>query len=168
MSTIIYYEFQLQVVYVAAVVVSVIQPYGARVHAQYNPNPNSEMSDDKNITNNKTDASEESHEIEIDDDEKEKKFLDDAMKMVLDPQSALVLKTKTLLQSFQTQLDELDNTNITFDAFMAEMDNLSLEVCKTSQDALWSYVMDINNDVSKNFMVSLILLSFTNYILFFQ
>lgn len=143
-------NFQLNAVYIAAIV-SVIQC----VAVQYNPNPNSEMSADDKNTNKTVELSEESgHEIEIDDDNiKEKKFLDEAMKTLLDPTATLIAKTNNILQGFKYQLDELDNVSISFDVFMEEMDKLSLDVCKTSQDALWSYVTDINNDDKKNTMV---------------
>lgn len=145
-------NFQLNVVYIAAIV-SVITIQCVAV--QYNPNPNSEMSADDKNTNKTVELSEESgHEIEIDDDNiKEKKFLDEAMKTLLDPTATLIAKTNNILQGFKYQLDELDNVSISFDVFMEEMDKLSLDVCKTSQDALWSYVTDINNDDKKNTMV---------------
>lgn len=145
-------NFQLNVVYIAAIV-SVIAIQCVAV--QYNPNPNSEMSADDKNTNKTVELSEESgHEIEIDDDNiKEKKFLDEAMKTLLDPTATLIAKTNNILQGFKYQLDELDNVSISFDVFMEEMDKLSLDVCKTSQDALWSYVTDINNDDKKNTMV---------------
>lgn len=110
--------------------------------------------DDKNTTNKTTELSEESgHEIEIDDDVEAKKFLDDAMKTVLDPSTKLNAKTNYILKNFKSQLDELDNVSITLDVFMEEMDKLSLFVCNTSQDALWSYVIDSSNDAKKNAMV---------------
>lgn len=125
---------------------------------QFPPNPTSEMSaDEKNlIKDNRTmDQSDESgHEIESDIDEvKEKKFLDDAMKTVLDP-STIIQKTKDAVELFKFQLEELDRENLTVEGFMDEMDRLSLAVCKTSQEALWSYVTDINNEGKKNKMVS--------------
>lgn len=122
----------------------------------YNTNPSSDMSsDDRNSTNKTTEVSDESgHEIEVEEDIKEKKFLHDAMKTVLDP-TALIRNTNDEVENFQFQLDELDNINITFESFMEEMDKLSLEICKTSQNALWSYVTDINNDIKKNKMVSI-------------
>lgn len=128
------------------------------IAVQYNPNPTSEMSaDDKNTTNKTIEQSEESgHEIEIDDDVKEKKFLEDAMKTIIDPTTTLVAKTNIILQAFKYKLDELDNVSISFDVFMDEMDKLSLDICKNSQDALWSYVTDINNDIKKNTMVNMI------------
>lgn len=123
---------------------------------QFQTNPTSDMSgDDKSQKNNRTtDQSEESgHEIETDaDDIKDKKFLDDAMRTVLDPNSQIIKHDNTV-ETFKYQLQELDNVNLTLDIFMEEMDNLSLQVCKTSQEALWSYVTDINNDAKKNKMV---------------
>ncbi|KOB77418.1 Angiotensin-converting enzyme, partial [Operophtera brumata] len=141
----------LRSIYVTAVALLVITT-GA---VQYNPNPTSEMSaDDKNTMNKTTELSDESgHEIEIDEDIKEKKFLDDAMKIVLDPSTTLLAKTSNILQSFKNQLDELDNASISFDVFMDSMDKLSLYVCKTSQEALWSYVIDSNDDAKKNAMI---------------
>ncbi|XP_075976218.1 angiotensin-converting enzyme-like [Anticarsia gemmatalis] len=126
------------------------------VGVQFLPNPTSDISaDEKTQKTNKTgDQSEESgHEIETDIDEvKEKKFLDDAMRTVLDPNTQ-ISKTGDVVETFKFQLDELDKGNITLEVFMEEMDKLSLDVCKTSQDALWSYVTDINNDSKKNKMV---------------
>lgn len=115
------------------------------------------MSADETSTpkNNKTlDVSDESgHELETDvDDIKEKKFLDEAMKAILDPH-AFIPKNQDELESYKLQLDELNKSNISLDSFLSEMDNLSLEVCKTSQKALWSYVSDINNETKKNKMV---------------
>lgn len=125
---------------------------------QFSPNPTSDISADEKIQKgNKTlDGSEESgHEIETDVDEvKEKKFLDDAMRTILDP-NTLIIKTNDIVQTFKYQLEELDKVNTTLDLFMEEMDKLSLDVCKTSQDALWSYVTDINNEAKKNKMVSI-------------
>ncbi|CAH0583130.1 unnamed protein product [Chrysodeixis includens] len=123
---------------------------------QLPPNPTSDISADETTQklNKTSDLSEESgHEIETDVDEgKEKKFLDDAMRTVLDP-NTLIVKTNDIVQTFKYQLEELDKVNTTLDVFMDEMDKLSLDVCKTSQDALWSYVTDINNEAKKNKMV---------------
>ncbi|KAH9639370.1 hypothetical protein HF086_002059 [Spodoptera exigua] len=118
-------------------------------------NPTSDMSADEKLQRgNKTlDQSDESgHEVDTDIDEvKEKKFLDDAMKTVLDP-NTLIVKANDIVETFKYQLDELDKGNASLDVFMDEMDKLSLDVCKTSQDALWSYVTDINNETKKNKM----------------
>uniref|UniRef100_A0A2A4JLZ3 Angiotensin-converting enzyme n=1 Tax=Heliothis virescens TaxID=7102 RepID=A0A2A4JLZ3_HELVI len=126
------------------------------IAVQFPPNPTSDMSaDDKILKGNKTlEQSEESgHEIETDIDEvKEKKFLDDAMRTVLDP-NAMIVKANDIVETFKYQLDELDKVNNSLDVFMDEMDKLSLDVCKTSQEALWSYVTDINNEAKKNEMV---------------
>ncbi|KAJ0177868.1 hypothetical protein K1T71_006741 [Dendrolimus kikuchii] len=123
---------------------------------QFPTNPTSEMSaDEKNGPKVKrTDTSDESgHEVETDPEEvKEKKFLDDAMRTILDP-TTMIIKSNDVVEQFKSQLEELDKVNTTLDAFMEEMDKLSLEVCKTSQAALWSYVTDINNDAKKNKMV---------------
>ncbi|CAH1635734.1 unnamed protein product [Spodoptera littoralis] len=123
---------------------------------QFPPNPTSDMSADEKLQKaNKTlDQSDESgHEVETDVDEvKEKKFLDDAMRTVLDP-NTLIVKTNDIVETFKYQLDELDKVNASLDVFMEEMDKLSLDVCKTSQEALWSYVTDINNETKKNKMV---------------
>ncbi|KAJ8719075.1 hypothetical protein PYW07_016631 [Mythimna separata] len=123
---------------------------------QFPPNPTSDMSADEKIQKgNKTlEGSEESgHEIETDIDEvKEKKFLDDAMRAVLDP-NTMIVKTNDIVDTFKYQLEELDRVNTSLDVFMDEMDKLSLDVCKTSQDALWSYVTDIKNEAKKNKMV---------------
>lgn len=123
---------------------------------QFPPNPTSDMSADEKLQKaNKTlDQSDESgHEVETDGDEvKEKKFLDDAMRTVLDP-NTLIVKTNDIVETFKYQLDELDKVNASLDVFMDEMDKLSLDVCKTSQQALWSYVTDINNETKKNKMV---------------
>lgn len=104
---------------------------------------------------NKTgDLSEDSgHEIDADaEDAKEKKFLDDAMQTVLDP-TTQIIKAYDAVETFKLQLEELDKVNTTLELFMEGMDKLSLDVCKTSQEALWSYVTDINNDSKKNKMV---------------
>ncbi|XP_004930682.1 angiotensin-converting enzyme isoform X1 [Bombyx mori] len=127
------------------------------VSVQFQTNPSSDMSADETSTpkNNKTlDVSDESgHELEADvDDIKEKKFLDEAIKAILDPH-AFIPKNQDELESYKLQLDELNKSNISLDSFLSEMDNLSLEVCKTSQKALWSYVSDINNETKKNKMV---------------
>ncbi|CAB3250818.1 unnamed protein product [Arctia plantaginis] len=126
------------------------------VAVQFPPNPTSDMSGDEKIQKiNKTgDFSEESgHEIDADvDDAKEKKFLDDAMRTVLDP-TTQIIKPNDVVETFKVQLEELDKVNTTLELFMEEMDKLSLDVCKTSQEALWSYVTDINNDSKKNKMV---------------
>lgn len=127
------------------------------IAVQFQTNPSSDMSvDDKNVLKgNKTiDQSDESgHEIETDIEEiKEKIFLDDAMKTVLDPNSFIVATTE-VVDKFKFQLDEINKANISLKTFMDEMDKLSLDVCKTSQEALWSYVTDINNEVKKNKMV---------------
>lgn len=122
---------------------------------QFPPNPTSDMSaDEKAQKGNKTEGSEESgHEIETDVDElKEKKFLDDAMWTVLDP-NTMIVKTNDIVETFKYQLEKLDKVNTSLDVFMDEMDKLSLDVCKTSQDALWSYVTDIKNESKKNKMV---------------
>lgn len=121
---------------------------------QFPTNPTSEMSTDDKKWNKTTDQSDESgHEVETDVEEaKEKKFLDDAMRTVLDP-SVVIVKSEDVVENIKIQLEELDKENSTLEAFMDEMDKLSLEVCKTSSEALWSYVTDINNDSKKNAMV---------------
>lgn len=127
------------------------------IAVQFPTNPTSEMStDEKNlIKDNKTlDQSDESDEAEVDTDgvKDTKKYLDDAMKTVLDPNS-IIQTNKDDVEVFKFQLDELDKENKTLEEFMEDMDNLSLEVCKTSQEALWSYVTDISNEGKKNKMV---------------
>ncbi|XP_030025566.2 angiotensin-converting enzyme isoform X1 [Manduca sexta] len=123
---------------------------------QFQTNPTSEMSaDERNPRGNRTlDLSDESgHEIDTDmDDIKDKKLLDDAMRTVLDP-TTIITKTNDAINNFKHQLEELDKLNTTLETFMSEMDRLSLEVCKTSQEALWAYVTDISNDAKKNKMV---------------
>lgn len=118
-------------------------------------NPTSDISDDRNMTNRTNEASDESgHEIESDDDVKEKKFLDEAMKKILDPDQIQLPKAVDIVDHFKLHLEELDNTSIPVEDFMEEMDKLSLEVCKTSQEALWAYVTDIGSEAKKNNMVS--------------
>jgi prophage DNA circulation protein len=125
------------------------------VAVQFPANPTSEMSaDEKTISkpNRTMEQSDESgHEVETELEEKDKKFLDDAMKTILDPDSIIVKKDDT--EVFKVKLDELEKGNITLDAFMEEMDKLSLDVCMMSQQALWSYVTDVNNEIRKNKMV---------------
>ncbi|CAG9787166.1 unnamed protein product [Diatraea saccharalis] len=126
------------------------------VAVQFGPNPTSDMSaDEKNILKpNKTmeQSDESGHEVETELEEKDKRFLDDAMKTILDPHS-IILKDNDEIDNFRLKLDELDRENLTLEVFMEEMDKLSLDVCKTSQKALWSYVTDINNESKKNKMV---------------
>lgn len=121
---------------------------------QYPSNPTSEMSmDEKSIVkNNKTgDQSDESgHEVET--EAEEQKFLDDALKTVLDP-TISIAKNDDIVESFKIQLEEVDKENSTLELFMEEMDKLSLEICKSSQEALWDYVTDINSDAKKKKMV---------------
>lgn len=122
---------------------------------QFLTNPTSEMStDDKSVEkSNKTEQSDESgHEIEIDEESKDKKFLDFAMKTVLDPDTVIIKHDD--VETFKVQLEELDKENATLEIFIEEMDKLSLDVCKTSQEALWAYVTDTSSDVKKNKMVS--------------
>lgn len=124
---------------------------------QFPVNPTSEMSADEKIIprNNKTaeQSDESGHEIEIDgDDTKDKKFLDDAMKTVLDPDT-IIIKNDDVVENFKIQIDEIDKENATLEMFMEEMDKLTLDVCKTSQKALWAYVTDTNNELKKNKMV---------------
>ncbi|KAM3966953.1 angiotensin-converting enzyme [Aphomia sociella] len=122
----------------------------------YATNPTSDMSaEDRSLQKgNKTaeQSDESGHEVETDNEEKDKKFLEDAMRTVLDPNSVIV-KNDELVNIFKQQLDALSKDNITLEAFMDEMDKLSLDVCKTSQESLWSYVTDINNERKKNNMV---------------
>ncbi|CAK1544115.1 unnamed protein product [Leptosia nina] len=124
------------------------------VAVHFPTNPTSEMSaDDKNMgrTNKTYDQSEESHEIEIEGEEiKDKKFLDEAMKTVLDPDTVII---KNDDDNFKIQLEELKRENVTLEVFMEEMDKLSLEACRTSQDALWDYVTDTISELKKNRMV---------------
>ncbi|KAI5644518.1 angiotensin-converting enzyme domain-containing protein [Phthorimaea operculella] len=140
------------VLFQSCVIVTVITAVTA---VQFPPSPTSEMSaDEKNLIreNRTVDLSDESgHEIE-DDPIKDKKFLDDAMRTVMDT-TAIITQAKDEVEMFKFQIEEIDKENITFDEFMQAMDNLSLEVCKTSQEALWSYVTDIANESKKNKMV---------------
>lgn len=125
---------------------------------QFPANPTSESVDDKTekTKEDKYDKSENDDsgvETEI-DDAKDKKMLDAALKTVLDPKSVIV-KKHDIVDVFKDHLDDLERNNKTapLEWFMEEMDNLSLEVCKTSQEALWAYVTDINNETKKNIMV---------------
>lgn len=128
----------------------------ATMAVHFPANPTSEMSeDDKSLPKgNKTleQSDESGHEVETELEEKDKKFLDDAMKTILDPHS--VIEKNDEVESFKLKLDDMNKGNITLDSFMEEMDKLSLDICKTSQQALWSYVTDINNEGKKNRMVS--------------
>lgn len=124
---------------------------------QYPTNPTSEMSaDEKNLikVNKSIDQSDESgHEIDPDGEEiKDKKYLVDAMRTILDP-NTVIEKSSDDVEKFKSQLDELNKENMTLEKFTEEMDKLSLDVCKTSQEALWSYVTDIGNEAKKNKMV---------------
>ncbi|XP_013173794.1 PREDICTED: angiotensin-converting enzyme-like [Papilio xuthus] len=124
---------------------------------QYPTNPTSEMSaDEKNLIKvNKTmeQSDESGHEVDTDGEEvKDKKYLVDAMRTILDP-NAVIQKNNEDEDNFKFQIDELDKENMTLDNFMEEMDKLSLDVCKTSQEALWSYVTDITNESKKNKMI---------------
>ncbi|XP_048000270.1 angiotensin-converting enzyme-like isoform X2 [Leguminivora glycinivorella] len=127
------------------------------VRVSIHANPTSDMSGDELVTpkSNKTvdtSAADESGHEEIDIEEiKDKKFLDDAMRSVLDPNTMIISNDD--VQNFKSQLNEIDSENMTLDSFMENMDKLSLEVCKTSQDALWDYVTNINDEVKKNKMV---------------
>lgn len=135
------------------------------ISVQFPTNPTSEMSaDEKNVLkSNKTledDGDDSGHE-EVDNDEiKDKKFLDDAMRTVLDPNTEIT-KNNDEVEHFKMQLHEIEGENMTLDHFMESMDTLSLEVCKTSQEALWSYVTNINDEIKKNKMVKQ--LSLTDY-----
>ncbi|CAH2040644.1 unnamed protein product, partial [Iphiclides podalirius] len=127
------------------------------IAVQFPTNPTSEMSaDEKNLIKvNKTiDQSDESgHEVDPDGEEiRDKKYLVDAMRTILDP-NAVIEKNTDDVEGFKLQLDELDKDNMTLENFVEEMDKLSLDVCKTSQYALWSYVTDISNEVKKNKMI---------------
>ncbi|CAH2266095.1 jg11100 [Pararge aegeria aegeria] len=121
---------------------------------QFLNNPTSEMSADEKsfVKNNKTgeQSDESSHEVET--ELEEKKFLDDALKAVLDP-NIVIAKNDDIVETFRVQLEEVDKENSTIDVFMEEMDKLSLEICKTSQESLWDYVTDINSEAKKNKMV---------------
>ncbi|XP_063827391.1 angiotensin-converting enzyme-like isoform X2 [Ostrinia nubilalis] len=123
---------------------------------QFPGNPNSEMSADEKSLNreNKTleQSDESGHEVETDLEDKDKKYLDYAMKTILDPNSIIIQKNDEI-EGFKIKLEQMDTENITLEAFMEEMDKLSLDICKTSQQALWSYVTDINNEGKKNRMV---------------
>ncbi|XP_050665505.1 angiotensin-converting enzyme-like isoform X1 [Leptidea sinapis] len=123
---------------------------------QYPVNPTSDMStDEKIIARNKTveQSDESGHEIEFaGEDVKEKKYLEDAMQTVLDPDT-VITKNDDTVEHFKVHMDELEKENLTLEAYMNEMDELSLEVCKASQEALWSYVTDIKNDMKKNKMI---------------
>ncbi|XP_063827390.1 angiotensin-converting enzyme-like isoform X1 [Ostrinia nubilalis] len=139
--------FQLTFVATIAVVTMAVQFPG---------NPNSEMSADEKSLNreNKTleQSDESGHEVETDLEDKDKKYLDYAMKTILDPNSIIIQKNDEI-EGFKIKLEQMDTENITLEAFMEEMDKLSLDICKTSQQALWSYVTDINNEGKKNRMV---------------
>ncbi|CAH2981850.1 unnamed protein product [Chilo suppressalis] len=123
---------------------------------QFSINPTSDMSTEEKLLHkgNKTmeQSDESGHEVETELEEKDKKFLDDAMKTILDPNS-IILKNNNEIDNFRLKLDEIDKENMTLEAFMEEMDKLSLDVCKTSQEALWSYVTDINSENKKNRMI---------------
>ncbi|XP_028172733.1 angiotensin-converting enzyme-like isoform X1 [Ostrinia furnacalis] len=139
--------FQLTFVATIAVVTMAVQFPG---------NPNSEMSADEKSLNreNKTleQSDESGHEVETDLEDKDKKYLDYAMKTILDPNSIIIQKNDEI-EGFKIKLEQMDTENITLEAFMEDMDKLSLDICKTSQQALWSYVTDINNEGKKNRMV---------------
>ena len=107
--------------------------------------------DERNIVKNKTVESDESgHEVETEVDDK--KFLDFALKTVLDP-TTVIMKTNDRVEKLKNELEEIDKSNVTLDKFMEEMDRLSLEVCQLSQKYLWEYVTDVSSDTKKNKMV---------------
>ncbi|XP_053605290.1 angiotensin-converting enzyme-like isoform X2 [Plodia interpunctella] len=127
---------------------------------QFPANPNSDVSADEksvqkiNLTIDQSDESgHENNSENSENDERDKKFLDFAMRTVLDPNSVIQKSSDDVVENFKQQLEELDHDNMTLTAFMEEMDNISLEICKTSQQSLWSYVTDINNEIKKNKMV---------------
>ncbi|XP_068623977.1 angiotensin-converting enzyme-like isoform X2 [Battus philenor] len=124
---------------------------------QFPTNPTSEMSaDEKNLikVNKTTEQSDESgHEIDTDGEEiKDKKYLVDAMRTILDP-NTVIQKNTDEDDNFKFLIDELDKENMTLENFMHEMDKLSLDVCKKSQEALWAYVTDITSEIKKNKMI---------------
>ncbi|XP_046967523.1 angiotensin-converting enzyme-like isoform X1 [Vanessa cardui] len=135
--------------------VNFILVFTAAVAVQFPNNPTSAMSADERLflgENKKSEQSNESgHEVEI-DAEDNKKFLDDAMKAVLDP-ATVIVKNIDIVDNFKTQLNEIDKENSTLEIFIDEMDKLSLEVCKASQESLWDFVTDINNDYKKKKMI---------------
>ncbi|XP_023933964.2 angiotensin-converting enzyme isoform X2 [Bicyclus anynana] len=121
---------------------------------QIQNNPTSEMSTDEKtfIKTNKTgeQSDESGHEVET--EVEDKKFLEDALKTVLDPNPILIAKNDDVVETFKIQLDEVDKENSTIELFMDEMDNMSLEICKISQEAIWDYMTDTNSEVKKNKM----------------
>ncbi|CAH2085412.1 unnamed protein product [Euphydryas editha] len=74
------------------------------------------------------------------------------MKAVLDP-ATVIVKNDDQVENFKVQLEEIDKENTTLELFIEEMDKLSLEVCKMSQEALWTFVTDINNENKKKRMI---------------
>lgn len=119
---------------------------------QFSNNPTSEMSaDEKGVAFNKTEQSDESG-YEVEGDVEDKKYLDEAMKTVLDP-NTVILKGDEVVENFKSQIDNLEHGNASMETFMKEMDKLSLEICKTSQESLWDYVTDINSETKKTRMV---------------
>ncbi|XP_045449170.1 angiotensin-converting enzyme-like [Melitaea cinxia] len=136
-------------------VINIIILVTAAKAVQYPNYPTSAMSADERVflgENKKSDQSNESgHEVET-DVEDSKKFLQDAMKAVLDP-ATVIVKNDDLVENFKVQLQEIDKENTTLELFIEEMDKLSLEVCKMSQDALWAFVTDINNENKKKKMI---------------
>ncbi|XP_032515650.2 angiotensin-converting enzyme-like isoform X1 [Danaus plexippus] len=119
---------------------------------QFSNNPTSEMSaDEKGLAFNKTEQSDESG-YEVEGDVEDKKYLDEAMKTVLDP-NTVILKGDEVVENFKSQIDNLEHGNASMETFMTEMDKLSLEICKTSQESLWDYVTDINSETKKTRMV---------------
>lgn len=122
--------------------------------------PNSDVSaDEKSATNNEqnktvvlpSDENISSAEIEIDNEElKEKKILDDALEQVLDPNTVFI-KDEDVVHNYKLQVIEIEKSNVTINTFFDQMNNLSLQVCKDSQKALWTYV---NNAKNKDLLVS--------------
>ncbi|KAL4707267.1 hypothetical protein ACJJTC_019805 [Scirpophaga incertulas] len=140
--------FQIYLLITIAVVTSAVQ---------FSANPSSDMSwTDDGIKDNKTmeQSDESGHEIETDLEEKDKKFLDDAMKTIMDPHS-IILKHDDDVEALKVKIKEIDSENMTLNSFMSRMDQLSLDVCKMSQQALWSYVTDISNEVKRNKMIEI-------------
>ncbi|XP_050349333.1 angiotensin-converting enzyme-like [Nymphalis io] len=136
-------------------VIKFILLFTAAVAVQFPNNPTSAMSADERLflgENKKSEQSNESgHEMEI-DVEDNKKFLDDAMKAVLDP-ATVIIKNDDIVDNFKVQVDEIDKENTTLEIFIEEMDKLSLEVCKASQESLWAFVTDISSDYKKRKMI---------------
>ncbi|XP_041988748.1 angiotensin-converting enzyme-like isoform X2 [Aricia agestis] len=160
MNGLLWFRMEYQILFYTILLLK----YVNTVH--YPTDPTSEMiPDNKNVvlrSNPEELRSDEEFEYGRDSDQEknsvteseDKRFLDEALNVINNPFTVLASNQDTI-ENYKGALENIKHENITLEDFFIQMDKLSLDVCKSSQKSLWSYVLNTNDELAKDNMLSI-------------